>query len=145
MTVSIDILQTWMNSKEDEHLEFKEAKKNFHFEELVNYCVALANERGGRMILGVTDKLPRKVVGSQVFPDLEKTKAGLIDRVRLRIDPTKCRGQRRNGMNLDRVFLLCLTRYGDLSTSAMTCNTFSKDFLFGMCPLSTSAWCARLS
>ncbi len=86
MTVSIDILQTWMNSKEDEHLEFKEAKKNFHFEELVNYCVALANERGGRMILGVTDKLPRKVVGSQVFPDLEKTKAGLIDRVRLRID-----------------------------------------------------------
>ncbi|MYC15991.1 MAG: transcriptional regulator [Gemmatimonadetes bacterium] len=86
MTVSIDILQTWMNSKEDEHLEFKEAKKNFHFETLVKYCVALANEGGGRMILGVTDKLPRKVVGSQVFSNLERTKAGLIDRVRLRID-----------------------------------------------------------
>ena len=86
MTVSIDILQTWMNAKEDEHLEFKEAKKNFHFEELVNYCVALANEGGGRMILGVTDKLPRKVVGSQAFSNLERTKAGLIDRVRLRID-----------------------------------------------------------
>ena len=52
MTVSIDILQTWMDSKEDEYLEFKEAKKNFHFEELVNYCVALANEGGGRMIPG---------------------------------------------------------------------------------------------
>ena len=37
MTVSIDILQTWMNSREDEHLEFKEAKKNFHFETLVKY------------------------------------------------------------------------------------------------------------
>ena len=86
MTVSIDILQTWMNDREDEHLEFKEAKKNFHFEELVNYCVALANEGGGRMILGVTDKLPRKVVGSQAFSNLERTKAGLIDRVRLRID-----------------------------------------------------------
>ena len=86
MTVSIDILQTWMNSKEDEHLEFKEAKKNFHFETLVKYCVALANEGGGRMILGVTDKLPRKVVGSQAFSNLERTKAGLIDRVRLRID-----------------------------------------------------------
>ena len=86
MTVSIDILQTWMNAKEDEHLEFKEAKKNFHFEELVNYCVALANEGGGRMILGVTDKMPRKVVGSQAFSNLERTKAGLIDRVRLRID-----------------------------------------------------------
>ena len=86
MTVSIDILQTWMNDREDEHLEFKEAKKNFHFEELVNYCVALANEGGGRMILGVTDKLPRKVVDSQAFSNLERTKAGLIDRVRLRID-----------------------------------------------------------
>ena len=86
MTVSIDILQTWMNAREDEHLEFKEAKNNFHFETLVNYCVALANERGGRMILGVTDKLPRKVVGTQVFPNLEKTKAGLIERLRLRMD-----------------------------------------------------------
>ena len=86
MTFSIDILQTWMNAKENEHLEFKEAKKNFHFEELVNYCVALANEGGGRMILGVTDKLPRKVVGSRAFSNLERTKAGLIDRVRLRID-----------------------------------------------------------
>ena len=86
MTVSIDILQTWMNSREDEHLEFKEAKKNFHFETLVKYCVALANEGGGRMILGVTDKLPRKVVGTQIFPDLEKTKAGLIERLRLRMD-----------------------------------------------------------
>ena len=86
MTVSIDILQTWMNSKEDEHLEFKEAKKNFHFETLVKYCVALANEGGGRMILGVTDKQPRKVVGTQIFPDLEKTKAGLIERLRLRMD-----------------------------------------------------------
>ena len=86
MTVSIDMLQIWMNAREDEHLEFKEAKKNFHFETLVKYCVALANEGGGRMILGVTDKLPRKVVGSQAFSNLERTKAGLIDRVRLRID-----------------------------------------------------------
>ncbi len=86
MTVSIDILQTWTNTREDEHLEFKEAKKNFHFETLVKYCVALANEGGGRMILGVTDKLPREVVGTQVFPDLEKTKAGLIERLRLRMD-----------------------------------------------------------
>ena len=38
---------------EDEHLEFKEATNNFHFEELVDYCVALANEGGGRMLLGI--------------------------------------------------------------------------------------------
>ena len=86
MTVSLDELQTWMNDKEDEHLEFKEAKTKFHFETLVKYCAALANEGGGKMILGVTDKLPRRVVGSQAFPDLERTKAGLIEQLRIRAD-----------------------------------------------------------
>ena len=86
MTVSMDELQTWMDAKEDEHLEFKEAKNHFHFETLVNYCVALANEGGGKMILGVTDKPPRVVVGSQAFRDLERTKAGLIERLHLRVD-----------------------------------------------------------
>src|SRR5712691_4497569 len=86
MTVSVEQLQKWLDAKEDEHLEFKEAKTNFHFETLVKYCVALANEGGGKMILGVTDKLPRLVVGSQAFADLERTKAGLIARLRLRVD-----------------------------------------------------------
>jgi len=71
---------------EDEHLEFKEAKSNFHFEKLVKYCAALANEGGGSIILGVTDKRPRKVVGSNAFRDLQRTKSGLIDKLRLRID-----------------------------------------------------------
>ena len=86
MTVSTNELQTWLNAREDEHLEFKEAKANFHFGTLVKYCVALANEGGGRMILGVTDKLPRTVVGSRAFPNLERTKAGLIERLRLRVE-----------------------------------------------------------
>ena len=86
MITSLEQLEGWMNDQEDEHLEFKEAKANFHFEKLVKYCAALANEEGGRMILGVTDKRPRHVVGSQAFPDLARTKAGLIERLRLRID-----------------------------------------------------------
>jgi ATP-dependent DNA helicase RecG len=91
MTTPLDQLQTWMNAKEDEHLECKEAKKNFHFETLVKYCVALANEGGGRMVLGVTDKPPRRVVGSQAFHDLERTKAGLIERLRLRVEVEEIR------------------------------------------------------
>lgn len=70
---------------EDEHLEFKEAKQNFHFEKLVKYCAALANEGGGKMVLGVSDKPPRRVVGTEVFESLERTKAGLIERLHLRI------------------------------------------------------------
>ena len=87
MTVSTNELQTWMNAREDEHLEFKEARTNFHFETLVKYCVALANEGGGRMILGVTDKLPRTVVGSRGFFSISNgRRAGLIERLRLRVE-----------------------------------------------------------
>ena len=86
MTVSDQQLQEWLNAREDEHLEFKEAKNNFHFEKLVKYCAALANEGGGSIILGVNDTVPRKVVGSQVFTNLERTKAGLIEKLRLRIE-----------------------------------------------------------
>ena len=86
MSVSVDELHAWMNASEDERLEFKEAKTQFHLEKLVRHCVALANEGGGRMILGVTDRQPRTVVGSQAFRNLERTKAVLIERLRLRLD-----------------------------------------------------------
>src|SRR5271168_2584019 len=86
MTATRQQLQKWLNAREDEHLEFKEAKANFHFEKLVKYCAALANEGGGSIVLGVTDRRPRRVVGSQAFLDLERTKAGLIDKLRLRIE-----------------------------------------------------------
>lgn len=84
-------LAEWLNAPEGEHLEFKEAKQNFHFEKLVKYCAALANEGGGRMILGVTDKRPRRVVGSQAFGELDRTKAGLVERLHLRIEAEEIR------------------------------------------------------
>jgi ATP-dependent DNA helicase RecG len=86
MSTTPELLLDLLARKEDEHLEFKEAKNHFDFEKLVKYCAALANEGGGRLILGVTDKRPRRVVGSQEFNDLERTKAGLIERLRLRVE-----------------------------------------------------------
>lgn len=79
-------LRAWLHAREDEHLEFKEAKGSFDFETLVKYCAALANESGGHMVLGVSDKRPRRVVGTAAFANLERTKAGLIERLRLRIE-----------------------------------------------------------
>jgi ATP-dependent DNA helicase RecG len=55
----------WEQEKEDEHLEFKEAKGDFANKLLAAYCVALANEGGGKLVLGVTDKRPRKIVGTR--------------------------------------------------------------------------------
>jgi ATP-dependent DNA helicase RecG len=89
MSATLTDLREWLAANENEHLEFNEAKANFHFEKLVKYCAALANEGGGEIILGVTDKKPRKVVGSNAFADIERTKAGLIERLRLRIDATE--------------------------------------------------------
>jgi ATP-dependent DNA helicase RecG len=84
-----DQLHSWLTARENEHLEFKEARHGFHFEKLAKYCAALANEGGGSIVLGVTDRRPRRVVGSAAFENLERTKAGLVERLRLRIEATE--------------------------------------------------------
>ena len=78
--------QTYLDAIEGAHFEFKEAKSSFEFENLVEYCVALANEGGGKIILGVTDKKPRRVVGTAAFHEPLRTEKGLFDRLHHRIE-----------------------------------------------------------
>ena len=85
MSSQSGVSRRWLDEREGEHLECKEAKGQFHFHKLLRYCAAIANEGGGRIILGVTNKPPRKVVGTKAFPELERTVAGLTDRLRLKI------------------------------------------------------------
>jgi len=80
------LLEQWLAAKEGEHFEFKEARNEYSFDKLSTYCCALANEGGGMIILGVTDKRPRKVVGSQAFPQPEETRRSLSEKLRLRVD-----------------------------------------------------------
>ena len=80
-----ELFDRWLAEPEGVRLEFKEAKNNFHFDKLVDYCVALANEGGGKIILGVTDRRPRIVVGTEAFAEPGRTEAGLYDRLRHRI------------------------------------------------------------
>jgi predicted HTH transcriptional regulator len=54
---------------ESQRLEFKEAKTQFDSHKLYEYCIALANEGGGFLLLGISDKPPRLVVGTQAFND----------------------------------------------------------------------------
>ncbi|MFZ4396803.1 MAG: helix-turn-helix domain-containing protein, partial [Kiritimatiellia bacterium] len=79
-------LNELLEAKEGEHVEFKEAKNRFDFVELVKYACAIANEGGGYIVLGVTDKRPRQVVGSEAFDQPERTRAGLMERLHLRVD-----------------------------------------------------------
>ena len=88
MATTLAQLDNWLNDPENEKLEVKEARNRFDFEDLVRYRGALANEGGGTRLLGVGDRRPRRVVGSQAIAELERTKAGLVERLRLRIEAT---------------------------------------------------------
>ncbi len=65
------LLNTFLNKREDEVLEFKEAKKGLQTDDLRKYISALSNEANLRrkdcawLIYGVSDKLPRKAVGTE--------------------------------------------------------------------------------
>ena len=86
----------WLSAPEGRQLEFKTASANFHFEKLVDYCVALANEGGGKIVLGITDRRPRDVVGTAAFAEPGRTEAGLYERLRhhIRIEETRYQDKR---------------------------------------------------
>ncbi|MBN1942287.1 MAG: putative DNA binding domain-containing protein [Phycisphaerae bacterium] len=85
MTMALEQLDSLLKAQEGEVLEFKEAKNNYCFDELVKYCAAIANEGGGKFVLGVTDKRPRQVVGTKAFEPPERTRYGLIEKLHLNI------------------------------------------------------------
>jgi len=84
--VTLQQLELWLHlPSEHERLEFKEAKAQFGFEKLIEYCVAIANEGGGYIVLGVSDKPPRKVVGTVAFDVPERTVAGIYERLDIKV------------------------------------------------------------
>lgn len=91
--INLETLEGWLNAPvENERLEFKQAKNQFDTIKMLKYCVALANERGGHSILGVTDKRPRKIVGSQAFPtpeEINSIKSLIVQKLRLRVEITE--------------------------------------------------------
>src|SRR5215469_15223782 len=80
----IDLLR--QSKSEDQRLEFKEAQQQYDFNKLCNYCVTLANEDGGKLILGIGDKPPRRVVGTQACNDTVGMAQKLFTKVGFRVD-----------------------------------------------------------
>lgn len=91
--INLEILNQWLLAPtETEQLEFKEAKQQFDTTKLLRYCVALANEGGGHLVLGVTNRPPRKVISSQAFPSqsaLNSIKALIVQKLRFRVETTE--------------------------------------------------------
>jgi ATP-dependent DNA helicase RecG len=83
-TAQIDL---WRGEpSESKILEFKEAKAHFDRDKLAQYCVAIANEGGGHLLLGVANPPPRPVVGSLAFPDLIHTANEIFQRIGFRVE-----------------------------------------------------------
>ena len=81
-------------SESEDHIEFKEAKRNYPFSGgkhtdpkdrrhcVLGHIAALANERGGRLVLGMADRVPHTVVGS----NFAENKVGeLVDEIYKRL------------------------------------------------------------
>jgi ATP-dependent DNA helicase RecG len=87
MAIAIEQIDQWRRAvSEDERLEFKEAKNQFDHQRLCEYCVALANEGGGHILLGVANAPPRAVVGSQACRDPAGAAQKLFQTLGFRVD-----------------------------------------------------------
>jgi predicted HTH transcriptional regulator len=87
MPTTTEQIDLWRQaSSEHQRLEFKEAKTQFDNRKLYEYCVALANEGGGRLLLGIRDKPPRPVVGTKAFRDPVAMAEKLFQAVGFRVD-----------------------------------------------------------
>ena len=87
VSITVEQINLWRQlPSETQNLEFKEAKTQYDTKKLSRYCVAIANEGGGHLILGVKDKLPREVVGTQAFNDVVDIAGKLFTWVGFRVD-----------------------------------------------------------
>lgn len=92
MPTTPEQIDLWLKTpSEHQRLEFKEAKAQFDSVKLNQYCVALANEGGGHLVLGVSDKPPRNVVGTQASGNPVALAAKLFQVLGFRVDVEEVR------------------------------------------------------
>lgn len=87
MNTTLEQIDNWRKAtSERQRLEFKEAKNSFPIQTLYKYCVAIANEGGGHLLLGVADKPPRTVVGTQAFRNPVDTEENVYQKLHFRVE-----------------------------------------------------------
>ncbi|MEO8099209.1 MAG: ATP-binding protein [Acidobacteriota bacterium] len=71
---------------ETEVIEFKEAKSQYDNQKLFQYCVAIANEGGGHLILGIRNAPPRMVVGTKAIDNIQEMSKKCLDTLGFRVN-----------------------------------------------------------
>jgi ATP-dependent DNA helicase RecG len=87
MTTTPAQIDTWRKVPREHHtLEFKEAKTDFDKIKLYRYCVAIANEGGGKLLLGIADKIPRPIVSTDAFHSPQAIAEKIFTALSFRVD-----------------------------------------------------------
>lgn len=87
VTTTPEQIDIWRAApSEHERLEFKEAKTQYDNNKLYRYCVALANEGGGHLLLGVANTPPRPVVSTAAFNNTTAMAEKLFGAVGFRVE-----------------------------------------------------------
>jgi len=82
--MTLDELKILLQSSENEHIEYKEAKTQYDLKKLMKYCVAFANEGGGTLVLGVNDQ--RQIVGTQAYENIGQLKSKILEKLQIRVE-----------------------------------------------------------
>ena len=83
---SVDQLEELIQTPtEVEGIEFKAARTQFSGDRLLNYCVGIGNDGGGKLILGVTNDLPRQVVGTSAVGDTQDMQKKILDKLHFEV------------------------------------------------------------
>lgn len=77
--MSLEDLEILLKNVENRNIEYKKASGNFSDDDLFDYCAALANERGGQLVLGVTND--RIISGTSVYENSLPKKEGELFRI----------------------------------------------------------------
>lgn len=89
---TLDDLRQLITAPESSQVEFKEAINRYSKSEALRYLCAFANEGGGSLVFGVSDRVPREIVGSQAFPDIDAQVHNWSQTLRRRIRPVQFGG-----------------------------------------------------
>lgn len=86
IVTTIEELEKWIQiPREIEGIEFKAARTQFSGERVMDYCVGIANDGGGKLILGVTNKPPRQIVGTSAISDPQDMQKKILDKLHFEV------------------------------------------------------------
>jgi len=87
MEITPEQIDIWRQTRTElEGLEFKAAASQFGYDKLCEYCVGMANEGGGHLILGIADQPPRPVGGTTAISDPVGMTEKLFHKLGFRVD-----------------------------------------------------------